>query len=149
MTITYTKEIHRPGRKRAKRIPPFAGVSLLGTVERVSSSRLTFGTVVWAHVPFADGTGEKTRPVVVLQSSRDDVEVLSITTAQRRLKVQGQYVEIEDLDKAGLHRPCAVRLSPVKVERIEVVSIAGRLGPKDEESLRSVAGQLLIDAACA
>ena len=36
----------------------------LATVELVSTRSLQRGVVVWAHIPFAEGNGEKTRPEI-------------------------------------------------------------------------------------
>ena len=40
----------------------------LSRVQRIPRAQLIPGTVVWAHVPYDDGTGEKLRPAVVVAS---------------------------------------------------------------------------------
>jgi len=101
----------------------------MSIVRRIPRTQLTPGTVVWAHVPFADGTGEKSRPAVVLSRQGRDVELLPATTSMRRHRYPGQYVEIEDLESAGLNRATGVSLRPVIVDIIEIISITGSLRP--------------------
>src|SRR4051812_12725651 len=77
----------------------------LSIVKPVPRSRLVAGIVVWAHVPYEDGTGEKTRPAVVLSASGHKVVVLPATTSPSRLRYPDLYVEVADLDGAGIVRP--------------------------------------------
>lgn len=101
----------------------------MSVVRRIPRTQLTPGTVVWAHVPFADGTGEKSRPAVVLSRQGRDIELLPATTSMRRHDYPHKYVEIEDLESAGLNRATGVSLRPVVVDIIEIISITGSLRP--------------------
>jgi hypothetical protein len=87
--------------------------------------------VVWAHVPFEDVDGEKTRPAVVVRRQGRQVELLPGTTSHTRWVHVGRYVEIEDLAEAGLTRSTGVRRSSVVVDLIEVIEIVGALSDDD------------------
>jgi len=110
----------------AKRDPK---VLHMNTVQRIPRTQLKPGTVVWAHVPYADGTGEKSRPAVVLSRQGRDIELLPATTSNRRHRFPGRYVEIRDLESAGLNRATGVSLQPVVADVIEIISITGSLPP--------------------
>jgi len=101
----------------------------MSIVRRIPRTQLTPGTVVWAHVPFADGTGEKSRPAVVLSRQGRDIELLPATTSMRRHRYPDQYVEIQDLESAGLGRATGVCLRPVVVDILEIIPITGSLRP--------------------
>ncbi len=105
----------------------------LSVVKSVPRSRLTAGVVVWAHVPFRDGSGEKARPAVVVATSSHDVVILPVTTSPNRHRHPNQYVELHDLDRAGILHPSAVALTPVTVRRIDLVNITGELSAADAE----------------
>ena len=106
-------------------------VSALTAVKRAARTQLTFGAVVWAHVPFEDEPTEKTRPAVVVELMGTSVSVLPATSAASRLRFRDRHVEIDDLDSAGLRRPTGVRLRTVRIDVVEVIEIVGRLGDDD------------------
>jgi hypothetical protein len=112
-------------------------VPCLATVKRVPRTRLVPGAVVWAHVPYEDGEGEKTRPAVVVELRGRDLTILPGTTSKRRLDTSRGYVEVRDLAAAGLNRSTGVRTSSVTIDIIEVIGVVGRLGEAD---LMSVLG---------
>ena len=100
-------------------------------VEPVPRNRLVPGTVVWAHIGFRDGTGEKARPAVVLEVRSREVVLLPGTTSEKRHRLR-DHVEVLDLDEAGLDRPTGVSTIPVVVDRkIDLTSIAGELSEQD------------------
>lgn len=103
----------------------------LNRVRRIPRTHLTPGTVVWAHVPFEDADAEKTRPAVVVRRSRRDIELFPGTSSESRFRHPTRYMEIEDLDMAGLARPTGVRLTSVVVDIIEIIEIVGSLGDDD------------------
>ncbi len=100
------------------------------SVVPVPMNRLVSGTVVWAHVEFRDGTGEKTRPVVVVAVDGRRVTVLPCTTSPRRRRLRG-HVELVDLRDAGLTRATGVARNPVTIDRIELLGICGSLSERD------------------
>lgn len=107
----------------------------LATVKRVPRTRLVPGTVVWAHVPYEDRTGEKTRPAVVVERKGRDLTILPGTTSDRRWDLPGKYVEVRDRPAAGLTRPTGIRTTSVTVDLIEVVGVVGQLGESDTKSI--------------
>lgn len=103
----------------------------LTCVHRVADRNLEIGAVLWAHVPFEDIDGSKLRPVVVVDRVRNGVVVHPFTTSLRRL-ARRDHVEIDDLDTAGLDRPCGVNVARlVELARGEVVSRVGALSVGD------------------
>jgi hypothetical protein len=89
------------------------------------------GVVVWADIPFADGTGSKGRPAVVVDASGSAVTLLPVTSSPSRRHFPRLYVELSDWDEAGLNRPCAVQQRLVRVDRSSVSEILGKLDPYD------------------
>jgi len=100
------------------------------SVEPVPRNRLVPGTVVWAHIDFVDGTGEKPRPAVVIDVRGSDVIVLPGTTSERR-HASADHVELRDLDRAGLVRSTGICARPRVVGRIDLTCICGSLGEED------------------
>ena len=141
MTTRSAQLQQHTGRLRNKRrerwAKPAAGRRLpkLAVVEIVPMNRLRLGLVVWAHVPFQDDDGEKTRPAIVVRTADRTVELLPVTTSQARFRRPHQHVEIGDLDIAGLDRPSAAQLRTVSVDRIELVHIVGELSDTDLDAV--------------
>lgn len=103
----------------------------LRQVRRPPGRRLRRGTVVWADVPFADTDGWKLRPALVTGRTGETVRLHPISSALSRLGREG-YLELDDLDAAGLDRPCGVNLlREVEVPFTDVVDIAGELSGGD------------------
>ena len=114
-------------------------VPTLATVRPVAMNRLRPGVVVWAHVTFRDGTGEKARPVVVVGTRGREVVVRPITSSPRRLEWPDRYTELADLAPAGATRPCAVAADPIVLDRIEVIGVAGALSDGDAAAVLGIA----------
>ena len=101
------------------------------TVRPVPARRLQRGTIVWAHGPFADTDDWKLRPGLVTGADRSTLRLHPISSALSRLGRPG-YLEITDLDAAGLDRPSGMNLlREVELARIEVVHLAGALSAVD------------------
>lgn len=119
------------GRRRRRGDESGAGspINLTG-VSPVPLGRLEPGVVVWAHVPFADMTAEKSRPAVVVCRRGRDVTLRPITSSTRRFVLR-DHIEVIDLEAAGLGRRSAVLEREVTVDRIEITSICGELSEAD------------------
>ncbi|MEQ8717767.1 MAG: type II toxin-antitoxin system PemK/MazF family toxin [Acidimicrobiales bacterium] len=119
--------------------PPFLGklpVASVRAVIHVPLTQLTAGTIVWAHVPYVESEGYKTRPAVVLDRDGRDIELLALTSSLRRFDMPDRYVELSELEPTGLDRPCGIRMTPsVVVDRIDILSIAGHLSERDAEAV--------------
>lgn len=126
-------------RRRGNRWPqPDVRLPKLACVKPVPANQLTFGTVVWAHIPFAECSGHKTRPAVVVAADRHHVVVLPGFTGAKRLHYPDRYLEITDLGDAGLSRPTGLRREVVRLERVELLNICGALSDDDADSLRDL-----------
>ncbi|HVM09184.1 MAG TPA: type II toxin-antitoxin system PemK/MazF family toxin [Acidimicrobiales bacterium] len=110
-------------------------VSALASVKPAPRNRLTFGAVIWAHIPFAEVDAEKTRPAVVVELDGSSVTVLPATSAASRLRFPNRHVEIDDLASAGLRRPTGIRLRTVRIDLIEIIDVVGTLAAVDAARL--------------
>ena len=68
------------------------------------------GDVVLVLFPHSDLKTAKTRPAVVVGIRGRNVELLPITSSDRRHHLSNGYVEVADLKSAGLHRKCGINL---------------------------------------
>jgi hypothetical protein len=82
-------------------------------------------------VPYAEVDDEKTRPAVVKCVVGRQVIILPGFSAASRFRFPTKYVELRDLDAAGLYRPTGVRRKEVTVDRIEIIDVAGHLSDFD------------------
>lgn len=123
----------------------------LAVVKPVPANQLTLGAVVWAHVPYEDYDGHKTRPAVVVAADRRSAVLLPGSTSGRRLQLPRRYQELTDLASAGLSRPTGIRIQPTVVDRLELVDLCGDLSDADIEALISrvdlAAAGCLLDRA--
>jgi len=103
----------------------------LARVAPISRRALGTGTVVWAHVPYESGDGEKSRPAIVLEVRGRDVVFAPATTSARAADYPHQYVEIHDPTSAGLDRRTWVKNRVVVLDLIEIVSVSGTLSELD------------------
>jgi hypothetical protein len=124
--------------KRRHRTKPRADVGRVHDVMRarvVPWRFLDLGTVVLARVPYDDLDDYKVRPLVVLSADPDMAQGLPSTTSPRRRRRPAQYVEVIDLDSAGLTRPTGVRLTAVRLLLPDVIAVLDGLGPRDLDLL--------------
>jgi hypothetical protein len=105
-------------------------MSIIHVAERL----LKTGVVVRCDVPFADRSGSKIRPAVVVGRRGGMVEVMPITTSKNvRFPVD---VPVHELEPTGLRRPSVVRTNRViAIERHGVIGILGALGERDRISI--------------
>lgn len=122
-------------RNKGRGRTPVRPKASLTTVKPVPLNRLCPGAVVWAHVGFEDHTGEKARPAVVIEAGSQTVKVLPVTTSANRRFHPTKYVEITDLNGAGVTRPSGVALRPLEIDRIELIALVGELSDEDHEAL--------------
>jgi hypothetical protein len=69
---------------------------------------------------------------VISHLSGRDVKLFPATTADGRHRRPAIYREVVDLTSAGLRRATGVELSTITIDVIDVVFVAGALGPDDE-----------------
>jgi len=124
------KSVRHKGHREAERKvrPP-----RLTVVKSIPLRQLVRGTVVWAHIMFQDGTGEKARPAVIVEVVGREITLLPITTSPRRQAFPERYVELGDVEQAGIMRASAVELRTVRIDRIDLVNIIGELSDRDRD----------------
>lgn len=107
----------------------------------MSSGGYQSGEIVLLSFPFADTTGTRRRPALVLVDTGDeDVVVARVTSQQLRAAFD---VEIIDWQLAGLMLPSVVRLDKVAtLERRLVERRLGRLSTSGWTKVRAVVQRL-------
>ncbi len=130
---------HARGRRRSKFPvdpgPVQATMSSLTTVTPFPRGGCTTGRVVLADVPYSEGTGSKSRPVVVLRSLNDyDVSVLRCTTSRMWAERLG-FIEISHLESCGLSRRTWVDPNAVVIERRTIITASGYLSSDDSPQI--------------
>lgn len=109
-------------------------------VEPIAINRCAPGTVLLAHVDYTDGTGGKTRPVVVVRRiDRHSLLVFRCTTQGRNARARRLF-EITDLAGCGLSRRTWVDSAPIVIERRAIIKVEGRLSDEDEARLFGAVG---------
>ena len=127
---------HREADERQARQREKVATTLRGA-KAIPARQLKPGVVAYAQVPFADGTGWKSRPAVVVSVQGREVVVRPITT-RREWKIRSALsVPLRDWEKAGLSRPSEVAPLSVVLDRMEVTGIVGRLTDADLAAVRN------------
>jgi mRNA interferase MazF len=94
------------------------------------------GDIVVVPFPFSERPGAKRRPALALSSAdfnrRSGHCVLAMITTSVDPPWPGDTA-LEQLDQAGLPRPCIVRLKLFTLDNRLLLSRAGRLGRKDRK----------------
>ncbi|MGV3007243.1 hypothetical protein [Streptococcus pluranimalium] len=93
-----------------------------------------------ATIEYADGTGSKTRPAMVITFNNEVIKVLRLTSQfdNKFEKIRSQYFEIIDWYKAGLKKPSwidTVRYYEVSNKEYEF-DILGKLTDRDIERFK-------------
>jgi mRNA-degrading endonuclease toxin of MazEF toxin-antitoxin module len=140
---------YRPQRpKRNTRTAPKCAVPKpdLAVVRPIALGSLEPGSVVWTRIRYRDGSGDKTRPAVVIARTGRTILVAPATTSVDRALALGA-VRIENLASAGLGRATAVQPRLVEVDRIDLVDRVGRLAEDDLELVLDALGPEFLHAA--
>jgi mRNA interferase MazF len=106
-----------------------------------------FSDVVVVPFPFVDIAADKRRPSLILSNrtfnnSHGHSICAMITTAAR--SNWPSDVAIEDLNPAGLNRPCVVRWKLFTLPNGLILRRAGHLGSRDREKIVSAARHILL-----
>jgi hypothetical protein len=109
---------------------------------------LRTGTVVDAWVPFADGSGYKRRPAVVVDVVDGRVRLFPVTSQVSRVEAPGRRgtarrgMVIRDREVAGLRpEPSAVLWRSVLVDRTDVLAVVGSLAGADLAAVAARTGR--------
>lgn len=97
--------------------------------------------VITAFVTFVEGTGGKSRPVLVQAANEKIISGLGLTSqyANKSEHIKKQYYEIKDWQAAGLKKPTwvdIVRIVTLSKDRVKISAI-GKLTDRDIEGLAS------------
>ena len=126
---------HRESAERHARQREKVVASLRGA-KPVPQGRLRPGVVAYAQVPFADGSGWKSRPVVIVSTGGREVTVRPITTARQwKPGSNPTHVAVHDWERAGLSRPSAVSSRTVVLDRMAVTGLVGELSDGDRAAV--------------
>ncbi|HEM3642567.1 TPA: hypothetical protein U1C36_001721 [Streptococcus suis] len=105
----------------------------------MSSIKISEFDVVVSYVKYADGTGGKTRPMIVTSVNGDTIVVRRITSKffNKSEYIQQKYYEIKDWQQAKLKLPSWVDIKPpMRVNKDKfVISVIGRFTKRDIEGL--------------
>jgi hypothetical protein len=93
------------------------------------------GNVVLANVPYTDGTGSKTRPVVVVRRVDSHALLVYRCTTQGRDARTSSLLAITDLEACGLSRRTWIDPTLIEIERRDIIQSEGRLSDEDEARL--------------
>lgn len=91
----------------------------------VSLRRLRLGDVVLATIPFADGSGQKKRPVIVVDRRQSEIVVLACTSQVHHSGRRG-FVPLADLAQAGL--PKRSLINTIREVTVSAADLHQRLG---------------------
>ena len=105
-----------------------------------STTTFSPGDVVLVRFVFADESGAKRRPVLVLSNdeyhaSRQEVIVAAMTSNVSRVLV-GDHV-VNDWQAAGLPKPSLVTAILRTIKRAMIEAALGRLGDRDTRAVRA------------
>ncbi|MBQ0900593.1 type II toxin-antitoxin system PemK/MazF family toxin [Micromonospora sp. U21] len=93
------------------------------------------GEIWWADVPYADGSGSKVRPCLVLRADSRGVDVLKITSQDKSDRDDHVRIPTRDWDPGAEHDSY---LSLTEPTRISSAAFADRAGNCDADLWRSV-----------
>jgi len=87
---------------------------------------------VWIarDLPYTDGTGHKSRPVIIIGGSQGTFTCYKVTTKSNA--VRGR-TPICDLDEAGLNEKSFIEWQPVSINKNRLAKRIGMLSEKDSE----------------
>ncbi|MEU5905084.1 type II toxin-antitoxin system PemK/MazF family toxin [Micromonospora sp. NPDC047527] len=95
------------------------------------------GEIWWADVPYADGTGSKVRPCLVLRADSRGADVLKITSQDKSDRDDHVRIPTRDWDPGAEHDSY---LSLTEPTRISAAAFADRAGTCDAGLWRKVRG---------
>jgi mRNA interferase MazF len=109
------------------------------------------GDVVLVPFPFADQTGSKKRPAVVVSSTayhrgRPDLILMAVTSQVLHSGRIGE-IQVSGWKEAGLLKPSVLKPVLFTVDRALVIRRLGRLKEADRQTLRQVLVTILDVAA--
>lgn len=106
-----------------------------------------FGDVVVVPFPFVDLTAEKRRPSLIVSHTSFNTShghsICAMITTAARPKWPSD-VQIEDLEPAGLSRPCVIRWKLFTLPNENLLRRAGTLAAGDRRKVFTAARNILL-----
>ncbi|WP_405112913.1 type II toxin-antitoxin system PemK/MazF family toxin [Micromonospora sp. NBC_01405] len=96
------------------------------------------GEVWWAEVPYADGTGSKVRPCVVLRAGERDADVLKVTSQDKSDRDDHVRMPTRDWDPGADHDSYLDISEPIRIATSAFRDNAGRCDPTLWRQLRTL-----------
>ena len=126
----HASELHR----LVRRPPPWPDPGHRVGGKPLPARMLTFGTVVFAHVPFTGGdAGSKWRPAVVVAVARRSLTVCPITSSTSVMRPVGVYPRLVCWQADGLIKPSYLKPDPVTIGRLDLSHVLGHLQHTDRD----------------
>jgi len=97
--------------------------------------------IVGIHVAYADGTGGKRRPVLIVDTRKESLRFLRLTSQyeNKSSKIRKQYYPIKHWKEAGLKKPSWIDVGSVlTVNRTHLDSIT-KIGALDTDDIDGLA----------
>ncbi|WP_405094717.1 type II toxin-antitoxin system PemK/MazF family toxin [Micromonospora sp. NBC_01412] len=96
------------------------------------------GEVWWAEVPYADGTGSKVRPCVVLRTDGRGADVLKVTSQDKSDRDDHVRIPTRDWDPGADHDSYLDISEPIRIATSAFRDSAGRCDPTLWRQLRTL-----------
>ncbi|MCX4474037.1 PemK-like protein [Micromonospora sp. MW-13] len=129
----------RPGRGAGTRAPGRpAAPPRPRAAERAPAGTPRPGEVWWAEVPYADGTGSKVRPCVVLRADGRGVDVLKVTSQDKSNRDDHVRIPTRDWDPGADHDSYLDISEPIRITTSALRDHAGRCDPALWRQLRAL-----------
>ncbi|WFE49938.1 type II toxin-antitoxin system PemK/MazF family toxin [Micromonospora sp. WMMD1155] len=95
------------------------------------------GEIWWADVPYADGTGSKVRPCLVLRADSRGADVLKITSQDKSDRDDHVRIPTRDWDPGAEHDSYLSLTEPI---RLDFAAFADHAGRCDADLWRTIRG---------
>ncbi|MGW5581370.1 type II toxin-antitoxin system PemK/MazF family toxin [Micromonospora chokoriensis] len=96
------------------------------------------GEIWWADVPYADGTGSKVRPCLVLRADSRGADVLKITSQDKSDRDDHVRIPTRDWDPGAEHDSYLSLTEPIRLSSAAFVDHAGRCDADLWKKVRSL-----------
>jgi hypothetical protein len=124
-------------RRRRRRVPRRIPRS---SRPAVPAQRPRAGEIWWADVPYEDGAGSKVRPCLVLRTGSRHLDVLKITSQDKRDRADHVRLPTTQWDPRAERDSSLDVLSPIRVRPRAFVRRAGTCDPTVWRAVRKVHG---------
>ncbi|PYC67618.1 PemK family transcriptional regulator [Micromonospora arborensis] len=96
------------------------------------------GEIWWADVPYADGSGSKVRPCLVLRADSRGADVLKITSQDKSDRDDHVRIPTQDWDPGAEHDSYLSLTEPIRIDSADFADRAGRCDADLWQKVRSL-----------